>query len=668
MASYQRFQTLSSGTQNLFDPDSPVWVSRYRLSLDLESGKRLLQLRLVNRSDKKISRVFLRIKCFEATTRKATVLELVPMPAVLALPGRAFGERSLVEITPPQTSFVEAFAQRVVFSDGTAWDESSTRNYLAFAEPVPVRTDDPDYGLLKERALQGGVRNSYRFHTQKGVWTCTCGQPNSGASLRCDHCGADRLWLEKNMDPDYREPAPTPAPEPVQQPAPAPQPAPVVVPILPAPQAPQINPYPIAPVVITRPSPRPEPEEEEPRRGHPGRVIAVILAIVLLLGGAWCAWRYLRPYLRYKDAVEELNAGNYEEAQRIFEDLGDYRDSPERITQAQLQKIRDVMKDGNYAQALEMLQAVKDLPGADELTADCVYSLGVVAFNGGDLDAAWTYVRRLEEEYPNYESLPRLRTFCYYNSGNRKANEAASLEDAEARILAYEDAIYQFSMAEGYGDSAERMKECSYRIGIEQMNMGELTLAVDTFTTLGDYKSSQQYKSDCMFRYAQLHVRDTDQTTMDYLDELAEAGYDGAEELRDRYNGVGFDFRLIASQEGGEQGLTEQSEISDLTEIGIRYAVEPTDENGAVLVLVRYTLPDGRQGRGVLNSDGSASGMKRWKELNFPTACTSTGTVRVEFFDSARGETEALQTVSFQYVHQESIPEEDPVDPQTPTE
>ena len=619
MATYQRFQTISSGAQNLFDPESPVWVSRYRLSLDLESGKRLLQLRMVNRSDKNIRRVFLRIRCYEAATRKATELQMVPLPPVLALPGRAFGDRKLVELTPPGVSFVEAFAQRVEFSDGTVWDETSTQNYLAFAEPVPIRAEDPDYTLYKERAMLGGVRNSYRFHTQKGVWTCTCGQPNSAASLRCDHCGADRLWLEKNMDPDYREPAPAPAPEPPQQPAaPVPAPAPVVMPIVPTPPVPQTN-YPRGQVVITRPAPRPAPEEEEePARGRGGRIAAILLAIALLLGlGAWGAWHYLRPYLRYQNAVEALNAGNYDSARSIFESLGGYRDSAEQAGQTQIRKVRGMMKNGDYEQALQLLSGLKNLPEAETLTADCVYSLGVLAFNGGDVDAAWAYVQRLETEFPDYKSLPQLRAFCCYSFGNRKANEAAGLEDPNARILAYEDAVFQFTQADGCEDSAERISECRYRIGVEQMNMGELSAAIDTFTTLGDYKTSRQYRSDCMFRYAQLHARDTDQTTMDYLDELVGEGYEGAEELRDRYNGVGFAFRMLVVRDGEEQPLQEGSEaVTDLASVAVSYEITPKEEEGAVLVLVRYTLPDGRQGRGVLNSDGSASGKKTWAVQN----------------------------------------------------
>jgi hypothetical protein len=64
-------------------------------------------------------------------------------------------------------------------------------------------------------------------------------------------------------------------------------------------------------------------------------------------------------------------------------------------------------------------------------------------------------------------------------------------------------------------------------------------------------------------------------------------------------------------------------------------------------------MPDGRQGRAILNSDGSASGMKPWAAI-FPTDCTTSGYVRVEFFDSARGEVEPLQTISFEYRYQQS--------------
>ena len=118
---YERFQILSSARQELFSPDSPAWVSRVQLSLDLESGKRLLQTRLVNCSEKQIRQVFLRVICLGARRERLAQLELVPMPGLAAGPGRVFGDDKPVEIPVKGTVFAEVFAQRVRFADGSAW-------------------------------------------------------------------------------------------------------------------------------------------------------------------------------------------------------------------------------------------------------------------------------------------------------------------------------------------------------------------------------------------------------------------------------------------------------------------------------------------------------------------------------------------------------------------
>ncbi len=668
MGNYQRFQTLSAGPQNRFDPDSPVWVSRYQLSLDLESEKRLLQARMVNVSDKRIRQVFLRIKCMDSRSQQLAMLEMVPLPTVLVLPGRIFGDDKILEITPAGTTFLEVYAQRVVFTDGTSWNESSSGRYIAFAAPVPVKAGDEAYQRLKEKAAEGGVRNSYYFHTQKGLWVCTCGQPNGSGSLRCAHCGADRLWLEKNMDPE--EPKPEPAPQPEPAPVRPTEPAPMVMPIMPVIQ-PSVPTPPAAPNPYaglgSRANPRPsyEPDPEEtPKQRHPGRTAAIILSLaaVLLIGG-WCVYRFLMPELQYQKAAREQSAGNYEKAEEIYEGLDGYKDSEERIVAAKLARIRAVMSEGGYLQAMELLEEVKDRPEYDAYMADCIYSLGVLAFNDKDLDSAWAYVRQLEEKYPDYSKLPQLRQYCRFSFGNRLAGEAASLEDPDERIYAYEAAIQEFLQAEGYSDSADRITECRYRIAIEKMNLDRLTEAVDAFAELGEFKQSAEYRSSCMYRYAWQHLENVDDLSLAYLEELAGAGYPGAQELLDRYTGRAFSFRAAL---GAQENAPDASSVTDLNEVYIQYSVESKDRDGAVLVLVRYLLPDGRQGRGLLNNDRSASGAVPWGSL-FPTDCAISGDVTLEFYDSQRGELEPLTSIRFRYTYTPPPPEptdpEDPMDP-----
>ena len=644
MANFQRFQTISTGPQNLFDPDCPVWVSRCRLSRDLETGKRLLQVRMVNCSDKKITRVFLRVKCADGAGQGLTVLQMVPTPSLLAMPGRAFGDDKIIELPAPETTFVEAFAQRVEFSDQTSWNERSAHHYLAFPAPVQVSAADPDYPKLRELAERGGVRNSYRFHSQKDMWLCTCGQPNGSAVLRCAHCGADRLWLEKHMDPDYREPAPVQPAAPV--PAPVPAPAPVVVPILPAQPAPapRTSAYGAVPPQSVPARPR---EDDEPERSHAGRTLAIILAILLFLSvGGWVAFRELRPYLRYREAEKAVSAGNYEQAELIFKELGDYKNSAARVGEMELNKIRVLMKDGDYEQALQLLDGVRSLEGAGDLRADCYYSLAVLAFNDGDLERTASYTEQLAAEYPDYPELPKLQQYLHYSLGNQAFGEAAKLADNDpAKIPCFEKAIQEYSQTD-YKDSADRLRESRYRIAIVNMNLGRYQDAIQQFTNLGDYLDSQRYRADCMFAYAKTHLEMTDSLTLDYLTELAGEGYDGAQELLDRLNGVGFVFSLTADPTvDPRQPLTV---ASDLSKVYLAYHITPREGAGAVIVLVVYQLPDGRQGRGVLNSDGSAVGAKRWSDL-FPAECSVGGTVTVSFYDSAVGEGIPLETLSFDY-------------------
>lgn len=168
MSNYQRFQVLSTARQELFCPDSPVWVSRYQLSRDLESGKRLLQTRMVNCSEKQVRQVFLRVVCLGASREKLSQLELVPLPAVAALPGRVFGDDRFAEIPVKGTVYVEAYAQRVRFADGSTWDETKPEGYLAF-RAEPVRPEDPHYETLADRARSGGVRNDCYFRARQGL-------------------------------------------------------------------------------------------------------------------------------------------------------------------------------------------------------------------------------------------------------------------------------------------------------------------------------------------------------------------------------------------------------------------------------------------------------------------------------------------------------------------
>ena len=240
----QRYRVLSTARQNLFQPDSPVWVCRYQLSRGCRPDRRWLQVRMVNCDHRTISRVFLRVVCFDARRTKLCQLEMVPIEAENALPGKRFGEDRPVELFLRGAVYAEVFPQRIRFADGSAWDETEPQGYLAFA-PEPVRATDPRARELAARARAGGVQNRCHFRLLPWMWVCTCGMPNSLRTLGCVHCGADRLWLAEHMvpGPDWK----------------------------PAPPRPRSEPIPIPPEFLLDPVPQPEDQSRpEPPEQAPG--------------------------------------------------------------------------------------------------------------------------------------------------------------------------------------------------------------------------------------------------------------------------------------------------------------------------------------------------------------------------------------------------------------
>lgn len=640
MAKYERFQILSAGRQDLFLPEAPLWVSRYQLSRDLESGKRLLQVRMVNLSEKTVRQVFLRILCLDARREPLEALEMVPMGKLRVLPGRLFGDDQPLELGGKGAVFAEIYPQRVCFTDGSTWDEPRRNEYLAFAPPVPVREGDPHYEELASRARSGGVRNDCYFRSQQGLWLCTCGLPNATRALRCAHCGADRLWLEKHMDPNLLEaPAPTPAPAPAAAAPVIPAPAPVIrETYLPSPPA--------QPTIILQQA-EPEPEDAPAKAGgHGGRVAAIVAAVLLFLGlGAFCAYRYLMPLLRYQEALREQAAGNYDRAVELFQDLGEYRDSLTQIRLSLGQKGLALMGEGKYQEALELFQT---LEGYESHAADCVYAMGVLAYNDKDLERALDYVAQLREKYPDYDKTDELEQYCRYSLAVGLVQQAAEAEDPARQAELYEAAAQAYAQVGDYKDSLEMVTECRYRGALALEAQGDAEASIEAFNALSGYKDCDERRDALMFEYASQHLENPDQISMDYLEELAARAYPGAAELLARIRGEGFSFHLSLGPQDNTATLVE---VPDLSQVYIHYRVERRDAEGAVLVLVLYQLPDGRKGRGLLNLDRSASGSRSWDTF-LPTDCTQSGPVTLTFYDSMWGETgEPLESISFRYVY-----------------
>lgn len=80
---------------------------------------------------------------------------------------------------------------------------------------------------------------------------------------------------------------------------------------------------------------------------------------------------------RYHSAVSSMEAGEYEEAMEIFEDLGEYEDSTERMEECRAQVMYlsavSLMEAGEYEEAMKIFEGLGDYKDSTERMAKCEY-------------------------------------------------------------------------------------------------------------------------------------------------------------------------------------------------------------------------------------------------------------------------------------------------------
>lgn len=387
-----------------------------------------------------------------------------------------------------------------------------------------------------------------------------------------------------------------------------------------------------------------------------GRVAVILLLVFALLAAIGAgAYVFLRPYLRYRAAVQAQLSGDYDRAMKLYAELGDYKDSAQRAADSVIEKAVDQINKGGYEDALTVLEAQE---GYEEEKAKCYYSLAVLAHNEGNLDKAWAYIEKLKAVAPDYPELPTLEKSCYYASGLNCYHTGAEETRSQQRIEQYKQAVHYFQLSENYENSEDWIVKCKYLIALEESEMADasgavathLQNAIDYFSEIVEYQDSAARLQECEFRYAVYYLEEVgveQDTAMGYLEDLAESGYPGAQELYDRVTGAGFSF-FVTVGPAADDPLPEEE--SDLTQLYIHFSVSARSSDGVVVpVLLHVLLPDDTPGSAFLNPDGESDGTVAWKDI-FPTECKRSGPVVMSLYDIQRSDLPVV-TDSFEYVY-----------------
>ena len=97
----------------------------------------------------------------------------------------------------------------------------------------------------------------------------------------------------------------------------------------------------------------------------------------------------------------------------------------------------------------------------------------------------------------------------------------------------YGEAASKYTELGDYKDAAEKAKESVYHKAVREAENGSINTAVESFRSIPGYKDADERLSETQFTYCEDTAEEPTDSTYEYIQELVDAGYEGAEELRD---------------------------------------------------------------------------------------------------------------------------------------
>ncbi len=209
---------------------------------------------------------------------------------------------------------------------------------------------------------------------------------------------------------------------------------------------------------------------------------------------------------KYKEAEELFLNRDYEAAKTLYDKLGDFRDSTEKANECTtnlLNYAKDLIDEGDYSKALEILNKMKSDDTTKSLIEKCnigiteqQYNKAVEMFNDGKFDEA----KKQFEQLSGYKDSTEWIEKCGEGAIELKYEIAVKLFNSGK----YTESKTTFEKLTNYADSAEWILKCDEKImeqkydnAVSLFENGKFEEAKSEFERLKDFKDSNQWISKC---------------------------------------------------------------------------------------------------------------------------------------------------------------------------
>lgn len=402
-----------------------------------------------------------------------------------------------VPMEPEEKPFaVEVVIEKVWFGDTSIWRRGKG--------PMTEYTSNalPNSRSLEQLRYAAGPTAVGFPQEQEGLWLCVCGRPNADYAKYCIRCQREKKEVFQQFSKENVEK-------------------------LSAQREKQLS---LKGKAAREEASRLQLQREaeyEVKRKKRRKVRIGIFAAASVVLVAYVGVFHAAPYLRYRQAVTDMEEGRYAVARAAFSEMGSYLDAEEYIRRCRYLAAQNLLTSDDpetLEAAREELAALEDYGDAPALVLQADYRRAGLLLDAGDVEGASALYASLGD----YEDAPQQVTHCAYLTANALLEEG-KLEEARAAFEAlgdYQDApakaqqaIYLsgkaaldageldsalalLEQASSYEDAQTMIQQVYYLQAANLRGQGELQAAGEKFLLAGDYQNAAEEANACFYTLA----------------------------------------------------------------------------------------------------------------------------------------------------------------------
>ena len=330
--------------KKLYAEGAPVIISGGALLVDNQSNDILAQLKFQNITDNIIKAISVQIVQLDVLGNKLG--DTVPYQYLDLHLSRDEEEGQKVPVYLPDrtTRSCGVVSEKVAVEDNKIWGCEEDR-WLPLTPQVTLEQYLGSHELVKQYCIKYGNNCKYKPYMQYDLWQCSCGVYNHNSENVCHKCG-NRIAELESIDLD------------------------------------RLKEECGARIKIEEKRRDQKNAAEAKRKKKIAISISgIIVAILIVSIGTKSALDYVDSNNTYNSAVTLMESGNYEEANEIFESLGDFKDSQELSKESVYRIASELIEDDRAEEAISILSSIPDYKDSENLITNLQTEINIDTYN-----------------------------------------------------------------------------------------------------------------------------------------------------------------------------------------------------------------------------------------------------------------------------------------------